>query len=146
MRRHHWNKSRYRYERCKNKFGRFKNRVESIAAGNGLYRSRRGIFMGVCRGVAEHFDFSVFWMRVIVLLLFLFTGFWPIGVLYIIAGLLLKAEPVSPLRDEKDEEFYDTYTRSRESAIQRVKRKFDNLNRRVQRMEHTVTSREFDWE
>lgn len=101
--------------------------------------------MGVCRGIAEHFNFSTLWVRIIAFVLFLFTGFWPMGVMYIVAGLLLKVEPVSPLRDEKDQEFYDTYTRSRQSAIQRVKRKFDNMERRIQRMEHTVTSREFDW-
>ncbi len=101
--------------------------------------------MGVCRGVAEHLNLSISWTRIIVLILFLFTGFWPIGVMYIVAGLLLKMEPVSSLKDEKDQEFYQSYTHSRESAIQRVKRKFDNIERRIQRMEHTVTSKEFDW-
>ena len=135
----------YKFDRCKSKYNRFKNRFENLATSNGIYRSRRGIFMGVCRGFAEHFNFSVFWTRLIVFLLFMFTGFWPVGVFYIIAGLLLKMEPVSPLRTERDQEFYDTYTTSRESAIQRIKRKFDNIERRIQRMEHTVTSREFDW-
>ena len=102
--------------------------------------------MGVCRGLSEFFNFNVFWMRVIVLLLFLLTGFWPVGVIYIVVGLLLKVEPVTPLRDEKEEEFYHTYTHSKQSAVQRIKRKFDNIERRIQRMEHTVTSREFDWE
>ncbi len=109
-----------------------------------VYRSRKGIFMGVCRGIAEHFNFNVFWLRVIVFLSFLFTGFWPVGVLYIVAGLIMKMEPVIPLKDEKDHEFYQSYTNSRESAIQRIKRKFENIDRRIQRMEHTVTSREFD--
>ena len=31
----------------------------------GLYRSRRGIICGVCRGVAEYLDFSVFWTRAV---------------------------------------------------------------------------------
>ena len=31
----------------------------------GLYRSRSGLIIGVCKGVAQYFDFSVFWMRVI---------------------------------------------------------------------------------
>ncbi len=101
--------------------------------------------MGVCRGTAEYFDISVFWTRIITLMIFLFTGFWPIGVLYIIASLVLKTEPVSPLHTENDHEFYNSYTQSRESAIQRVKRKFENIERRIQRMEHTVTSKEFDW-
>lgn len=133
------------FERCKNGYNGLKDRMERLASSRGIYRSRRGIFMGVCRGLAEYFNFSVFWTRIIAIVLFLFTGFWPVGVMYIVAGLMLKMEPVSPLRNEKDQEFYDSYTRSRHSAVQRVKRKFDNIERRIQRMEDTVTSREFDW-
>ena len=44
-----------------------------------LYRSRRGIILGVCRGLAEHFDMSVSWTRFTVLLIFIVTGLWPIG-------------------------------------------------------------------
>ena len=101
--------------------------------------------MGVCRGFSEFFDLNLFWVRVTVLLLFLISGFWPVGVIYIVAGLLLKVEPVTPPRSEKEEAFYDSYTHSRQSAIQKIKRKFENIERRIQRMEHTVTSREFDW-
>jgi len=122
-----------------------KDRIKMAASESGIYRSRRGILMGVCRGVAEHFNMNVFWVRIIFLIALLFTGFWPVGVLYIIAGLVLKLEPATPFRDEKDYEFYDSYTHSRKSALQRIKRKFQNIERRIQRMEHTVTSREFDW-
>ena len=144
--RHYYKHRRWsRVDRCKHRYRNLKDRFRTLTRNRGIYRSRKGIFMGVCRGLADHFNFSVFWTRVIVLLLFLITGFWPVGVMYIIAGLLLKLEPVSPLRDERDQEFYDTYTHSRESAIQRIKRKFENIERRIQRMEHTVTSKEFDW-
>ncbi|MDP6507168.1 MAG: PspC domain-containing protein, partial [Planctomycetota bacterium] len=34
----------------------------------GLYRSRGGIIMGVCQGIAEHWDFSVFWTRLVFVL------------------------------------------------------------------------------
>ena len=44
--------------------------------------------MGVCRGLADYFNFRVSWLRIITVILFLFTGFWPIGVMYIVAGLL----------------------------------------------------------
>lgn len=127
------------------RYGGFRQKMDRLTASEGFYRSRRGIIFGVCRGLAEHFNFSVFWTRVIVLVLFLFTGFWPVGVLYFVAGLLLNPEPVIPLENERDEEFYQSYTRSRSSAIQRIKRKFDNIDRRVQRMEDTVTSKEFDF-
>lgn len=144
MKRHYGHRQN-KFGTRKRRYNGLKDRFEKLASSSGIYRSRRGIFMGVCRGLADYFNFSVFWLRIIVLLIFLFTGFWPIGVMYIVAGLLLRMEPVSPLQDEKDQEFYDTYADSRQSGIQRVKRKFENIERRIQRMEHTVTSREFDW-
>ena len=146
MRRNYRHKHNFKFKNCKSRYNRFRDKIATMTSSRGVYRSRKGILMGVCRGFAEFFDLNVFWVRVIAFLLFLFTGFWPIGVIYIVAGLLLKVEPVTPLRSEKDEEFYDSYTRSRQSAIQRIKRKFENIERRIQRMEHTVTSREFDWE
>jgi len=91
-------------------------RFEKILHG-GLYRSRNGIILGVCRGVAEYFDFSVFWARTIVFILFLFSGFWPIAVLYFIAALLMKPEPVIPIQTEDQQEFYDSYVYSRKGAI-----------------------------
>ena len=59
----------------------------------GLYRSRDGILAGVCAGIADHFDLSVGWTRLIVLVAFFLTGFWPVGVAYIIAALMMKKEP-----------------------------------------------------
>lgn len=125
-------------------YRRFRDRFVDITGDRRIYRSRRGILLGVCRGLAEHFDLSVFWVRVAVFLMFLFTGFWPVGVIYIIAGLILKPAPVVPFQNENDQEFYQSYTTSRESALQRLKRKFDNIDQRIRRMEHTVTSRDFD--
>ena len=120
-------------------------RFERILHG-GLYRSRNGIILGVCRGVAEYFDFSVFWARTIVFILFLFSGLWPIAALYFIAALLMKPEPAIPIQTEDQQEFYDSYVYSPKGAADRLKRRYDNLDRRIQRMEHTVTAREFDWD
>ncbi|MFH2091558.1 MAG: envelope stress response membrane protein PspC [Pseudomonadota bacterium] len=145
MKRYNQNRQKFRFNQCKDRGSSMRNRLVSLSSGQGIYRSRKGLFMGVCRGLADHFNFSVLWFRIIVIVLFMFTGFWPVGVMYIVAGLILKVEPVSPLHDEKDQEFYDTYTHSRESAIQRVRRKFENIERRIQQMEHTVTSKEFNW-
>jgi len=112
----------------------------------GVYRSRDGVIFGVCRGVAEHFDFSVFWARAIAIVFLLVSGFWPAIGLYLIASLLMKPAPVVPLNSEAEQEFYDSYTHSRRMAARRLKRRFENLERRLQRMEHIVTTREFDWE
>ncbi|SDU54865.1 envelope stress response membrane protein PspC [Desulfobacula phenolica] len=145
MKRHYGRRHNFQFKKSRRQYNTIKNRFERLISSRVIYRSRQGIFMGVCQGLADYFSFNVFWLRIIVLVLFLFTGFWPVGVMYIIAGLLLKVEPVSPLHNEKDREFYDNYANSRQSAIQRIKRKFDNIERRIQRMEHTVTSKEFDW-
>jgi phage shock protein C len=112
----------------------------------GLYRSRNGAIFGVCRGLAEYFDFSVFWARVIAIIFLLVSGFWPAIGLYLIAALLMKPAPVVPLKTEAEQEFYDSYTHSRHMAASRLKRRYENLERRLQRMEHIVTTRAFDWD
>ena len=113
---------------------------------DGIYRSRKGVIFGVCRGMAEHFDFSVFWARAIAIIFLFVSGFWPAIGLYLIAALLMKPAPVVPITNEAEQEFYDSYTHSRHMAARRLKRRFENLERRLQRMEHIVTTREFEWE
>jgi phage shock protein C len=120
-------------------------RFERILRG-GLYRSRNGIILGVCRGIADCFDFSVFWARVITLALLFFTGFWPVMILYFVAALLMKPEPVIPIETDEEQEFYDSYVHSHRGATDRLKRRYENLERRIRRMEDHVTGREFEWE
>lgn len=112
----------------------------------GLYRSRHGVIFGVCRGIAEYLNFSVFWTRVLAVCAMFFTGIWPLVGLYLLAALLMKPEPVLPLETEADEEFYQSFTSSRSMALHRLKRTFDNLDRRIQRVESIVTARDFDWD
>ena len=112
----------------------------------GIYRSRNGVIFGVCRGLAEHFDFSVFWARAIAVIFLLFSGLWPAIGLYLIAALLMKPAPVIPINNEAEQEFYDSYTSSRHLAALRIKKRYENLENRIRRMEHIVTTREFGWD
>jgi phage shock protein C len=112
----------------------------------GLYRSRHGIICGVCRGVAEYLDFSVFWTRMIAVALLIFTGLWPIVGIYLLAILVMKPEPLVPFETDDEAEFYNSFTQSRSMAVQRLKRIYDKIDRRVQRMEDAVTAREYDWD
>ena len=112
----------------------------------GIYRSRQGAIFGVCRGMAEHFDFSVFWVRFIAVTVLLVTGLWPTMILYILAALAMKPQPAIPISSTDERRFYDTYTTSRHDAAQRLKRRYEGLENRVRRMEDVVTSREYDWE
>ena len=112
----------------------------------GLYRSRDGVVLGVCRGWAEYFDLSVFWVRAGMVFVLLLTGFWPVLGIYIIAALLMKPKPARPLEDDNEREFYDSYVHSPRGAASRLKKKFQDLDRRIRRMEDTVTGREYEWE
>jgi len=111
-----------------------------------LYRSRSGMICGVCKGIAQYYSFDVFWTRVLFVFASTFTGVWPAVFLYVVAAMVMKPEPVLPLESEEDEEFYQSYSGSRTMALHRLKRTYDNLNRRIQRLENTVTARDFDWD
>ena len=113
---------------------------------NQLYRSRSGMLLGVCKGLARFLDVPVFWMRVFVLVLTFFTGIWPMVGAYLIAGFVIKPEPVLPPDSDEERAFYDDYVASRTHAIRRVKNRFDRLDRRIRRLEDHVTSREYDFD
>ena len=112
----------------------------------GLYRSRSGVICGVCRGLAEYLDFSVFWMRVIAVVMLFLSGVFPAVIVYFVAALLMKPEPVIPVATEEDEEFYRSFATSRRMALHRLKRTYDSLERRIQRIEGIVTARDYDWD
>lgn len=114
--------------------------------GAGPYRSRQGMVLGVCRGLAEHLDFPVFWLRVLAVLAIVFTGLWPGLALYFCAGLFMRLEPVVPVSSPGEREFYDAYAASRAGALARIRDKFERLERRIRRMEDVVTSRDYAWE
>ena len=121
-------------------------RIYDKLSRGGIYRSRSGAILGVCRGLAEHFDFSVFWVRTIAIIFLFISGFWPAIGLYLIAALLMKPAPVVPIKTDAEQEFYASYTNSRHLAALRIKRRYENLENRIRRMEHIVTAREFDWD
>lgn len=112
----------------------------------GLYRSRDGVFLGVCKGIASYYDFSVFWVRMAMVVVFLLSGFWPVIGIYIVAALLMRPQPFRPIETEDEQEFYDSYVSSPRNAAQRLRKKFKNLERRIRRMEDTVTARDYEWE
>jgi len=111
-----------------------------------LYRSRSGLLLGVCKGLARFLDVPVFWMRVFIVVLTPFTGVLPMIGAYLVAGFLIKPEPVLPPDSDEERAFYNDYVSSRANAIERIKRRFDRLDRRIRRLEDHVTSREFDFD
>lgn len=112
----------------------------------GLYRARDGMILGVCKGLAEYFDVKVKWVRIAAVIALIATGFWPALAVYLLAAYFIRPAPLVDLETDLDEEFYSSYTRSRSMALSRLKREFDGLDRRIQRMEGAVTAREFEWQ
>ena len=117
----------------------------SHISGRRLYRSRNGVIFGVCRGVADYFDFSAFWIRAIVIGVFICTGFWPIIGIYILAALLMKAEPTIEIGGDQPGGDGKAYAYSQNDPAESLKRKWRHLENRIRRMEDKVTSREYDW-
>jgi phage shock protein C len=112
----------------------------------GIYRARDGVFLGVCKGIAEYFDLSVFWVRIALVIVFIFSGFWPVIGVYLVAAFFMKPQPVKPIESEEEREFYDSYVHSPKTAAQRLKKRFEELDRRIRNMENKVTGREYEWE
>ena len=113
---------------------------------SGIYRSRNGVFLGVCKGIGEYFDLSVFWIRMALVVVFIFSGFWPVIGVYLVAAFFMKPKPVKPIESEEEREFYDSYVNSPKTAAQRLKKKFEEMERRIRSMEDKVTGREYEWE
>lgn len=111
-----------------------------------FYRARDGVFLGVCKGIANALEFNVFLLRIGFVTVFIFSGFWPVIGVYLVAAFFMKPEPIKPLASEEEQMFYDSYVNSPRSAAQRIKRKFAELERRVQKIENEVTTKEYDWE
>ncbi len=111
-----------------------------------LYRARDGRLLGVCKGLARFLDVPVFWVRVGAVLLAVFSGIWPVVGAYLLAGLLIKPEPILPPGSDAERDFYARYASDKRGGRGEIKRRFERLSRRIRRMEDVVTSKEYDWE
>lgn len=60
-----------------------------------LMRSPDGMVFGVCRGIAKRLGVSTGLVRLITLVALVCTGFFPVGLIYILLALVL---PVGPER------------------------------------------------
>lgn len=112
-----------------------------------IYRSTKDVVCaGVCAGIGEHFDFSANGVRLAFVLVTLLGGFPWVPIAYCIACATMKPAPKEEFTDYKEEEFWNVYTSSRSEALIKVKRSFDAMDKRLQRMESIVTSPGFGLE
>lgn len=111
-----------------------------------LYRSRKGLIFGVCRGIADYSEISVLWIRVGVIVAMILTGFWPVFLIYLVAAIFLRPAPVVEFSNDEDWSFYETYVKDRRFALSGLSERCKVLDRRTRRLESIVTDREYDWE
>lgn len=55
-----------------------------------LRRSRNGLLLGVCQGFADWLEIPTWPIRIAVIIAFIVSGFFPIGVLYLGAAIFMK--------------------------------------------------------
>lgn len=111
-----------------------------------LYRSRRGWLFGFCRGIAEYSQIHVGWVRTGFVLAALLTSFFPVALIYVVASIFVRLEPVLRPETAGDWEFYNSYASDRVLALERLRSQFENLERRTRRIESAVLSREKAWD
>lgn len=112
---------------------------------NHMYRSAHDkMILGVCGGVAEYFNWSANVLRLLVIVLAIATAVMPIVIGYLVLGVLLKPAPERPFADAADQEFWTIYQDSPSLAMGKLDRQYDELDRRLQRLESIVTSPRFD--
>ncbi len=106
-----------------------------------LYRSRNGKIFGVCQGLADWKDLEVGYIRLFMILAFLVTGFFPVGILYFIAALVLPLEPPG-----YGESLFEGRGEGRRDRYEDIRRDFGDLKDKVKNMEQRVFDKERDWE
>jgi phage shock protein C len=132
----------------------------------GLYRNTRdGKIAGVCAGLADHWEVEHWVVRLLAIVLFLFTGTLALWA-YLAGWILLSSRRDAPeyerwetpveeteevVEMEYDERYHDyrprkmfRYSDSAGERLKRARQRLDGALERVQDMETYVTSRQFE--
>ena len=102
---------------------------------------------GVCGGIANYFGWERSTVRLVVFLAAVFGLAGPIMLLYIVAWLFMEKEPlVKPYMSVEDERFWRSVATKPRVTFSTLKHKFRALDSRLESMERTVISDEFELE
>lgn len=110
---------------------------------NRLHRSRDGMFLGVCAGIAEYFGMKTGMVRILTLIGAL-VFFPTVPIAYLILAILLTRAPAPRrLGTHEQEELRRNVRADPHSILDNQRYRFRELDRRLQRLEKYVTSSRF---
>jgi len=112
----------------------------------GPFRADDGIIFGVCKGLADHFGWSVGLVRLIVVLSSLFLFLWPTVIAYLVAALLMSPAPAERLDSQEERDIWLKTQLDPEAAMEQLARRAGGVEKRLRRLEDYVTSSEFAWQ
>ena len=111
----------------------------------GMYRiPDRGVIAGVCAGIAEYFDWNVRLLRAILVVSFIFSGFFPIVVVYAVLWYVLDPLPASGASASSFDSPAAPQAPTRPASMTEIKTRFERLDQRLRNIEECVTDREFE--
>lgn len=109
----------------------------------GFYRDpEKGVFLGVCAGIAEYFDIGIGAVRVITIVGLIF--FFPATLLgYLALGMILRRAPREDYPSPEDERFWRRMRTGPGDAFSEIRHRYRTLEQRLRALESHVTSREY---
>lgn len=106
---------------------------------------RQGWVGGVCAGLADYFDWKVKLIRVLMVLAFMFSGFFPVGVVYLVLWYLMdEVEGAPPHRAYAEPADQWPPAPHRPATMGNLQARFSRLEARLASMEECVSSRDFE--
>jgi phage shock protein C len=111
-----------------------------------LYRDKdNAILAGVCAGIAEYAGLNRKGVRLVTILMMLFPPFFAFIVIsYIILAIVIPVKPQDLFESQEQAEFWRGVSNAPSDVFGALRHRFRELNRRLEKMEAFVTSREFE--
>lgn len=109
-----------------------------------LYRDRaRGWLAGVCAGIADFLGVEPFLVRLATVPC-LIVFFVPTVIAYVFLAIALPPKPPSLYRNAEDEAFWRGLATRPQGMLDALRRRFSDLETRLQRLETAVTAQDFE--
>lgn len=110
-----------------------------------------GWIAGVCRGIADYFDWKVQWVRVIAIAIAILTGLWPVLIVYALLWYVMEEGDLSnPVRPKWSDmplaaaraAGTAASSESSSSSMRDIKERFTRLDERLRRLEEAALNKD----